>query len=97
MSEIKIIEQSPFAKAIGDKKESEGGWDIKVRVDELDFDVRVDKEYWRELTQENENVTDLVKRSFEFLLTQEPKESILRRFNLRDIERYFPNYPDVIR
>ena len=39
----------------------------------------------------------LVEASFEFLLEREPKESILRSFNLSDIERYFPEYPKQIR
>ena len=36
---------------------------------------------------------ELLKASFEFLLEREPKESILRRFELPIIERYFPDYP----
>lgn len=39
----------------------------------------------------------LLKASFEFLLEREPKESILRRFDLPVIERYFPEYPRKIR
>jgi hypothetical protein len=39
----------------------------------------------------------LVEASFEFLLEREPKESILRSFNLSDIEHYFPEYPKQIR
>jgi hypothetical protein len=35
---------------------------------------------------------DLVRRSFEFLLAREPKESILRQFDLPVIGRYFPDY-----
>ena len=38
----------------------------------------------------------LLAASFEFLLENEPKESILRRFELPVIERYFPEYPRVI-
>jgi len=38
----------------------------------------------------------LLHASFEFLLAREPKESILRRFELPVIERYFPEYPRVI-
>jgi hypothetical protein len=34
----------------------------------------------------------LIRRSFEFLLEREPKESILRRFDLPVISRYFPEY-----
>ena len=39
----------------------------------------------------------LVEASFEFLLEREPKESILSRFELPVIERYFPDYPARIR
>jgi hypothetical protein len=35
---------------------------------------------------------ELLKRSFEFLLEREPKESILARFDLPVIARYFPEY-----
>jgi hypothetical protein len=39
----------------------------------------------------------LLEASFEFLLAREPKESILRRFDLPIIERYFPEYPLEVR
>lgn len=39
----------------------------------------------------------LLEASFAFLLEREPKESILRRFELPVIEHYFPEYPRVIR
>ncbi len=39
---------------------------------------------------------DLVRRSFEFLLNREPKESILARFDLAVISRYFPDYEAAI-
>ena len=35
---------------------------------------------------------DLVRDSFAFLLQREPKESILKEFDLSVIERYFPEY-----
>jgi hypothetical protein len=40
---------------------------------------------------------DLIEQSFRFLLSHEPKESILREFNLSVISRYFPQYEAVIR
>jgi hypothetical protein len=40
---------------------------------------------------------ELVRRSFEFLLEREPKESILPQFDLRVIGRYFPEYEREIR
>jgi hypothetical protein len=38
----------------------------------------------------------LLQASFDFLLAREAKESILRRFELPVIERYFPEYAGVI-
>ena len=38
------------------------------------------------------SVEDLVKDSFAFLLQREPKESILKQFDLSVIKRYFPDY-----
>jgi hypothetical protein len=40
--------------------------------------------------------SDLVRRSFEFLLARESRESILRHFELSVIERYFPEYREEI-
>lgn len=40
--------------------------------------------------------TDLVRRSFVFLLAREPRESILRSFDLPVIGRYFPEYETEI-
>jgi hypothetical protein len=38
-----------------------------------------------------------VRRSFEFLLDNEPKESILARFDLAVIGRYFPQFEREIK
>jgi hypothetical protein len=39
----------------------------------------------------------LLQAAFEFLLAREPKEAILRRFDLPVIERYFPEFRRTIR
>lgn len=44
-----------------------------------------------------ESKEDLIKRSFEFLLSREPKESILREFELVEISKYFPEFEDVLK
>jgi len=46
---------------------------------------------------EPEDVEDLVRRSFEFLLEREPPGAILRQFDLSVIEAYFPEYDELIR
>jgi hypothetical protein len=43
------------------------------------------------------DVTDLVRRSFGFLLRRESNTSILREFSLAEIERYFSEYAGEIR
>jgi len=40
---------------------------------------------------------ELLRWSFEFLLEREPKESILARFDLPVIARYFPEYEQEIK
>ncbi|HTX15469.1 MAG TPA: hypothetical protein VMD77_09245 [Candidatus Baltobacteraceae bacterium] len=40
---------------------------------------------------------ELIRRSFEFLLENEPKESILARFDLSVIGRYFPQFEREIK
>jgi hypothetical protein len=40
---------------------------------------------------------ELVERSFRFLLAHEPKESILRSFDLPVIGHYFPDFEPTIR
>jgi hypothetical protein len=77
-----------------------GGWTCLVDVDDasgrafaykVDVDASDVERYGRGST-----VEDLVERSFTFLLEREPPSSILREFQLPDIERYFPEYPRVI-
>lgn len=45
----------------------------------------------------NATASELVEESFRFLLEREPKESILRTFDLLVIRRYFPEYEEEIR
>jgi hypothetical protein len=39
----------------------------------------------------------VVEASFAFLLEREPRESILRSFDLSEISRYFPEYERELR
>lgn len=75
-------------------------WKFKVRLgeagDETEHEVILDKEYYEALTQNKMEPQELVRRSFEFLLAREAKESILKRFNLRQIQDYFPDFEEEI-
>jgi len=50
--------------------------------------TKTDMERWAR----GRSAEDLVQASFRFLLEQEPKESILREFDLSVIQRYFPDF-----
>ncbi|MEA2657265.1 MAG: hypothetical protein QOI23_2630 [Chloroflexota bacterium] len=77
------------------------GWTCNVRIEQdgltvTHHTVEVSTSELKRLAPES-SVDDLVRRSFEFLLDREPPQSILKEFELSDIERYFPEYPQVIR
>ena len=99
MSEVKIKEKKPFDKTDG--KEKTEGWEFIVEVKEddkaLEYKVTLDKSYWKSLSAEKGKPEDLVRRSFEFLLERESKESILSQFDLRIIQKYFPTYEAKIK
>jgi hypothetical protein len=80
------------------------------QIDSREFDVRVTEgesqsshrvtvkpEDYQRLTGGKVETQELVRRSFEFLLDNEPKESILGRFDLSIIARYFPNFEREIK
>ena len=54
--------------------------------------VTLEEDYYQKMTKGRISKEQLIERSFSFLLARESKESILRRFNLRVIKRYFPEY-----
>lgn len=54
--------------------------------------VNVQADYALKLTNGRLSKTELLKKSFEFLLQREPNTSILRSFDLSVISRYFPEY-----
>lgn len=78
-----------------------GSGEFRVRVRDGESETThivtvADTDYER-LTSGRIPADELVQRSFEFLLEREPKESILSRFDLRIIARYFPEYDDEMR
>ena len=73
----------------------------EVLLDENDrvppFTVTVDKAYYERLTGRTVSPEILVEKSFVFLVEREPKEAIMREFNLSVIARYFPEYEEEIK
>lgn len=77
------------------------GWTFRVTVSErtsqTSHRVTMTRNTYQRLTSEVCTPEELVRRSFEFLLEREPKESILREFEITVISRYFPDYEREIR
>ena len=77
---------------------TEDGWHCLVSLAEAgdDHEVTVDRATLDDLAP-GATPEALVDASFRFLLEREPPGSILRRFELPIIGRYFADYPDEIR
>ena len=77
------------------------GWLCQVTVaeggSETQHSVTLTRDDFQRLTASAETPDALVRRSFEFLLKRERKESILESFALPAIGRYFPAYEREIR
>ncbi|MBI4465262.1 MAG: hypothetical protein HY647_11205 [Acidobacteria bacterium] len=84
-----------------EEKRKGDGWECRVSVREgggqTVHTVTVRKSYRDRLVGPEVPVAELVRKSFEFLLAYEPKESILRSFDLPVIGQYFPDYEKEIR
>jgi hypothetical protein len=52
---------------------------------------------YQELGVEGESPEQFVRRCIEWLLEREPKESILSRFDIREISQYFPRFREDMR
>jgi hypothetical protein len=81
--------------------EKTGDFEIRVRIIEKSGEsthhVSIKQDDYTRLTGGKIEPEELLRRSFEFLLERESKESILSRFDLSVISRYFPEYEREIK
>ncbi len=79
---------------------SSGGWIFQVSIrdggQETKHKVRMSKDYYQRLSQEKIPPEEFVKRSFQFLLERESKESIMGEFDMPKIAFYFSEYEGEI-
>ena len=81
------------------EKTAEGAFRVRVidGASETSHRVTVQRDYCARVAGGKLEPQELVRKSFEFLLEREPKESILARFDLQVIPRYFPEYEREIK
>jgi len=65
---------------------------VEGKGDKRQYIVSLDDNYYHLLTQGRIGKEELIRKSFQFLLEREPKESILAKFNLKLIKSYFPEF-----
>lgn len=78
------------------KTENDSGWQFTVRLSDASSEtehlVTVTRMTYEKLTGGKHSPDEFIIKSFEFLLEREPKESMLREFELDDIGTYFPGW-----
>lgn len=79
------------------RRSSEGGpldFEVVVREGEGEtrHNVTMSSEMCERLTAGEHSPERCIEAAFRFLLDREPKESILRRFDVTVISRYFPEF-----
>jgi len=84
---------------------ADNSWRYDVEITESDgsgskttHQVTMDKDYYLDLTERGRIIPEeFIKKSFEFLLDRESKDSILRQFDIAQIKDYFPEYEKEIK
>lgn len=79
----------------------ESGKQFRVEVRDQDgsattHEVTVEDADWERVGSGYRDRAELVEASFRFLLQWEPKEDILRSFDLSAIDQYYPQYGETI-
>jgi hypothetical protein len=89
MSNIKISENK-----------TNNGWEFNITIEgqssETNHIVTMSEGFYNSLNTQI-SPTEVVEKSFNFLLQREPKEQILSEFNITLISKYFPEYNEFIR
>ena len=78
------------------RSENEFAVVVEEKGDKTQYIISLDNDYYYLLTQGKIGKEELIRKSFQFLLGREPKESILSKFNLKVIKSYFPEFEKEI-
>ena len=70
---------------------------VKENGDYTDHIVILDPECYQDLTEGKIPKTELIQKSFAYLLERESKEAILSKFKLQEISNYFPDFKKEIK
>ena len=68
----------------------------EVIVHKQKFEVTVDEGIYQELTREKYSVNELIRGTFRFLLDREPIKQVMRKFDIKTVIGFFPDFPEKI-
>lgn len=74
------------------EQQSDGVYRVTLEDEGTEHTVELSKDYFEKLTKGEASEEELLEESFDFLLERESASSILPRFDLPTISRYFPEY-----
>lgn len=86
-------------------EDNSSSWRYHVEITESDgsgsettHQVTMRKDYYMDLTERGRIIPEeFIKKSFEFLLDRESRDSILQQFDISQINDYFPEYETQIK
>ena len=86
---------------IKNKLKTLSGWSFIVELKEVEdilmFDVTLDEDHYIDLTKRQIPPEEIVSRSFTYLLRRQNKNSILKKFNIHDIIKFYPDFEEMIK
>jgi len=75
--------------------EIDSGWSFTVSIEGRTHIVFLEKQYLQKISP-NTSPEKFVEKSFQFLLEREPLEAILKEFNIKVINTYFPEFESTL-
>ena len=86
---------------ITETNQSNDSWTFLVELGHgdnlIEYYIDVERDYWTQLTSRRIEPAGLIEATFKFLLEKEPKEMIMKKFNLSEVIKFFPQYENEIK
>ena len=67
-------------------------FEVYIKSDQESKHIVIFEDQYYSKFNKNKSKREIIKKSFEFLLKREPNTEILKKFNLKVINNYFPEY-----
>lgn len=93
-----------YTVTIEEQEETDDGWWFLVSIsqkghatDVTEVSVTVGESYWERITEGEISPEETVIKTIKFLLDREPKEDILKEFDISTVKKYFSDFEDEMK